>query len=100
MAYTAMKTVSQTSPISMMTEKRPRSCVFLIAPSEQPSRPVIPYDLGAAFAQIEKVGPPLVQDPIFRRLATAARRQLRGVPTPLMALQRRALWPSTTSITG
>jgi hypothetical protein len=35
---------------------------------------VIPYDLGAALAQIEKVAPSLVQDPTFRRLATAARR--------------------------
>jgi hypothetical protein len=35
---------------------------------------VIPYDLGAALGQIEKVAPSLVQDPIFRRLATAARR--------------------------
>ena len=35
---------------------------------------VIPYDLGAALAQIEKVAPSLVQDSIFRRLATAARR--------------------------
>jgi hypothetical protein len=35
---------------------------------------VIPYDLGAALAQIEKVAPGLVPDPIFRRLATAARR--------------------------
>ena len=34
----------------------------------------IPYDLGAALAQIEKVAPGLVQDPTFRRLATAARR--------------------------
>jgi hypothetical protein len=35
---------------------------------------VIPYDLSAALAQIEKLAPGLVQDPIFRRLATAARR--------------------------
>jgi hypothetical protein len=35
---------------------------------------VIPYDLGAALGQIEKVAPSLVQEPLFRRLATAARR--------------------------
>ena len=35
---------------------------------------VIPYDLGAALAQIEKVAPGLVEQPTYRRLATAARR--------------------------
>jgi hypothetical protein len=35
---------------------------------------VVPHDLGAALAQIEKVAPGLVADQIFRRLATAARR--------------------------
>jgi hypothetical protein len=35
---------------------------------------VIPYDLDAGLAQIEKIAPNLVQDPRFRRLATAARR--------------------------
>ena len=35
---------------------------------------IIPLDLGDALAQIEKVAPGLVQGPIFRRLAAAARR--------------------------
>jgi hypothetical protein len=35
---------------------------------------VIPYDLADALAQIEKVAPGLVQQPTYRRLATAARR--------------------------
>jgi hypothetical protein len=35
---------------------------------------VIPYDLGDALAQIEKIAPGLVQDPTYRRLAAAARR--------------------------
>jgi hypothetical protein len=35
---------------------------------------IIPYDLGAALGQIEKVAPGLAQDTIFRRLAAASRR--------------------------
>jgi hypothetical protein len=35
---------------------------------------IIPYDLASALARIEAVAPVLSRDPIFRRLATAARR--------------------------
>jgi hypothetical protein len=44
-------------------------CTIGTAPSA-----VIPHDLGNALTQIEKVAPRLVQDPTYRRLATAARR--------------------------
>ena len=36
---------------------------------------VIPHDLAEALEQIRKVAPPLAKEPIFRRLATAARRR-------------------------
>lgn len=35
---------------------------------------VVPYDLGDALSQIEEVAPGLIDDPTYRRLATAARR--------------------------
>jgi hypothetical protein len=38
------------------------------------SSDVIPYDLDVALGQIQQITPGLVRDPIFRRLATAARR--------------------------
>ena len=56
------------------TEAKASALLRLLGETIQPGGPVAPYDLADALGAIRRIAPGLATDPVFRRLATAARR--------------------------